>query len=261
MEQWPQLQPLVEWIVSNGAWVLLAALALRFWAWITDKRFGWRKELAFWVFVPPVLFFAFSRAGLLNRPRLSVNIDRLHITAKPLAQAFAAPSPNLNKDELGLIIVASVRNAGAQSMADCCTFSITIPGSGTVFADPIQFPQTFNVTDQTGAIVDTYSGTDALYEKLGGHPIATGEMIRGVLLFGIAGMSYTTLSNPGTEYNLNLTDVTGTIVSGKLAWPIKPIGPSSGYLAGLAGGACPVQSPGAIPSAAVVLQSPNGNQL
>jgi hypothetical protein len=102
-----------------------------------------------------------------------------------------------------------------------------------ITADNLAFPPTLNLQDAEGkTVVATYSGADALYDKLSTKPIATGEMVRGVLLFGISGVSYEVLISPGTQYRLKLTDVTGTEAHGDLVWPVKP-SDVFGYIPGL----------------------------
>lgn len=242
MNGWPNT--IIDWIISNAAWVIVGALFLRFWIWITDKKFTARKEIAFWIFVPLVLFFTFSRVGLLNRPQFSVSIDRVHVLTESFAQVTPGSSdPNQStnpyKDDLALLIVASVANAGMPSMANCCNLTITIPGSGSVSADHIAMPKEFDVKDPSSLqVVDTYYNTDALYDKLGTRPLATGELIRGDLLFGVSGVPYQTLVSPGTRYDLTLNDVTGKVYTGTMIWPIKP-SQMNGYIAGLTGGTCP----------------------
>src|SRR5260221_9162487 len=84
----PSLESLGKWILSNALWVLGVAFFLRLWAWLTDRRFNARKEIAFWVFVPAFLFFAFAKFGLVNRPDFKVSVDRIHVMTAPLSQAI-----------------------------------------------------------------------------------------------------------------------------------------------------------------------------
>lgn len=245
----PSLVVLIGWLFSNASWVILAALFFRLWAWLMDRRFTWRKEIAFWVFVPPFLFFVFSKFGLINRPQLTVRIDRIHITKVPLDSAFPPGSISVLKDELGIIVVGNVRNAGMQSMADCCTLTITPNGvSQPLPTDRIQFPAAINVRNPDNTVtIATYEGKDALYDKLGGKTIQTGEMVRGVLLFGVAGLSYETLTSPGTKYELSMTDVTGAPAVGTYVWSVTENPINGGYTPGLSGGGCPVPAATPIP--------------
>src|SRR5580704_15217117 len=73
---------LAGWAAQNLLWPVAVSLFLRLWAWLTDREFTWRKELAFWIFVPAFTFFALSKAGALaGRPQLSASIDRINIVA------------------------------------------------------------------------------------------------------------------------------------------------------------------------------------
>jgi len=115
--------------------------------------------------------------------------------------------------------VAGVSNAGMPSMANCCQLLVRPVGGIDIIDDRLQVPKTLNLQDPgSGTILVSYSGADALYDKLSTKPIETGEMVRGVLLFGLHGVSYNNLAFPGTKYEIELTDVMGARVDGEYQW-------------------------------------------
>lgn len=183
-----------------------------------------------------------------QQPQLKIAFQRVHVMDKPLAQVFAGNYNASSADEIGIIIVADVRNTGSPSMADCCDLSITIPGvPDKIVPQRLAFPSSINVQGADGkTVVGSYTSADALYDKLAARSLAEGDMVRGVLMYGVPNIDPHTLTTPGAKYELHIKDVTGADSEGDWTWPAT-VGPDVlGYLPGLANGGAMCPAPSAV---------------
>jgi hypothetical protein len=179
-----------------------------------------------------------------------------------LTVPLSALTPAGPSNESAIIMVASVRNAGSQSMADCCTLKVFMPDSkDAIDTQRIAFPPSFTVKNSDNTqILAVYNSADALYDKLGTKPILTGEMVRGVMMFGIPNVPPEMLSRPGVLYRLSLSDVDGTVYTADNIFG-GVVDNTTAYLAGLSssqsGGIC-LTPPTATPSPSIFAPSSNG---
>lgn len=172
-----------------------------------------------------------------NQPRLKVAFQRIHVMDKTMQEAFPGVI-GLPSAEIGIIIVADVRNTGSPSMAECCDLIITLPGvADKIVPTRLAFPPSLNVQGADGkTIIGSYTSADALYEKLATRSLEDGDMVRGVLMYGVQNIDPHMLATPGTKYELHVKDVTGADSEGDWIWPANASPDVVGYLPGLTNG-------------------------
>jgi hypothetical protein len=178
-----------------------------------------------------------------------------------LVKAFAINSNILPDDEYGVILVLNVRNTGTPSMAECCDLAVTIPGAPNVITgERLAFPPSLTLKNADNTkVIAIYTSQDALYDKLGTKPIMTGEMVRGVVMYGIRGVTYEALSNPGVKYVISLKDVTGKLLTGALVWSQTQNNPPVDYFPGLSNLQCVAPVATSSPTPLVLPPAGKGN--
>lgn len=113
----------------------------------------------------------------------------------------------LKTNELAVLVIASIKNLGAPSIAEHWSLTIQTAG-GKRSSGAIRFvPPTFTVRKDSQSM--GFSGEDALYNKGIAAPIPKGGEISGVLFFSIENLTEEQIHQPGTLVTLTVRDVLG----------------------------------------------------
>lgn len=120
-----------------------------------------------------------------------------------------APLPS-NPQTLVVIIIASVRNVGAPSIAGGWNLQLTMPGRETVTGENTLIdPTNPIVIHRPSGIPTVYAPEDALYLKASSTPIPTGGQVVGVLMVRFPNITHAAAYTKGTTVKLTFKDVQG----------------------------------------------------
>jgi len=164
------------------------------------------------------------------RPQLTGSIDRIQVMSA--AQFTKVPE---HQRSMAVLLTVSIRNKGTPSIADKWELAIHIKDAEhTVKTLPVYLPplMQINVHDTVTGGITPLVGADALYNKAVIAPIATGAMIRGILLYIVNDVTEPMLTIPGTKYILEFVDIDGRTHEIAYPWPAIP-DRRSGYMAGM----------------------------
>jgi len=227
--------------------VTLIALRIILWTW---KQPIPRGEVVYWLIGIPLLLLVsvvISYATKSSRPQLIGSIDRLAIlNAAQLTEAAE------HQHKTAVLLTVSVRNKGTASIADQWDLTIQIKDAErTIKAIPVYLPPLIqmNLLDNVAGGITPVLGADALYNKTVVAPIATGAMVRGILLYLVDDVTESMLATPGTKYVLQFTDINGRQHAVAYSWPAIP-DRRAGYMAGMS------QAPGMGTSAVIATTPP-----
>jgi hypothetical protein len=147
-----------------------------------------------------------------------------------------------------LILIVSVRNNGAPSVAEVGYLQIVPPNGGSspqTLGIDLPATTTIGLDDPSGTQPTLWlKGSDALYNKTIVQPVATGSLVRGILEYVVKGATSSQIAVPGTTYRLGYKDNFGTPYFAELVYNIKPA--VSCYLPGLTEVPAPPSGPAVI---------------
>ncbi len=237
---------------------LMSAAAYIFW------QFCWPnlKQPARWLIVVGCLILISVGLNLVltfnatPRPRFTASIDRIYLMPGPVTQP-----PGTTANDTILILIVSVRNNGAPSVAEVGNLQIVPPNGGpSPKTLGIYLPATITIglDDPSGTQPTLWlKGPDVLYNKTVVQPVATGSLVRGILEYVAHDATSSQISVPGTKYRLTYTDNFGTSYFAELVWNMRPA--VSGYLAGLTEVQAPPSGPAVtVPQSSASPSTPSG---
>ena len=146
----------------------------------------------------------------LRKPALHLSVVEFGSSGLTVYPAKGGPVQH----GMGIVIVASLTNKGADSIADEWELGITLPDGRKlhpVLQVQNELPNT-EVLDPNSGKVAKFGYADALYQMAAAKPIKRGEKLTGILFFRVVGVDLETLRKPGILYNLQCRDVDGTLV-------------------------------------------------
>jgi hypothetical protein len=118
-----------------------------------------------------------------------------------------------------VLLLASIGNTGAPSMANCCALRITTVDGATLWGKGIVVTADFTLRDSaTGDPVRVFDLGDVLYAKLLRKQLKKGDLVRGFLFFVVEGITELNASRPGTQYVLELQDAFGGVHELSYTW-------------------------------------------
>jgi hypothetical protein len=209
-------------VFAQVLWSGISLIAVRLALWMWRQPFP-RGEAVYWVIGFPALLILFPAISYVmksgERPRLSGSIDRIQIL-----KASQLTTDQRFAHSMAVLLVASIRNSGTPSMVEGWGLSISIKGAAKrISATAVKIPPAlFKVHDTiTGEVVE-YVGYDALYNKTVFAPIATGAIVRGILLYFIDDVTDSMLMASGTRYHLKFSDILRRTYEVEHVWPAIP---------------------------------------
>ncbi|HEY9159060.1 hypothetical protein [Candidatus Binatus sp.] len=215
--------------------VTLIAVRIILWTW---KQPLPRGEAMYWLIGIPLLLLVgavASYATKSSRPQLIGSIDRLGIL-----NAAQLTKEAKHEHSMAVLLTVSIQNKGTASIADKWALAIRIKDAEqTIKTIPVYLSPVIqmNVHDAVTGGITPLLGADALYNKTVIAPIATGAMVRGILLYLVDDVTESMLTVPGTKYILQFVDINGRKHDIVHSWPAIP-DRRAGYMAGM------LQAPG-----------------
>ncbi len=198
---WAIISDFVSLMSGIASVVLLILGALRKWANVPRP--------VLWTAAAVCFFFAAARVWTTEHRKYLTELERNKPQlAGGIVQCRFFPWPGEPNSSM-IVIVASIKNTGAPSVAAAWTLSVTIPGDIKRQAEHMVAPEILQLLPTAiprGQAIQ-YFPEDALYEKAVKAPIPTGGLISGHLLFKLNGIKCETVENPGTIVSLGFKDV------------------------------------------------------
>ncbi len=218
-------------ILGVVMWAFILSLATRWWLWLKGTTLvGRKRELLFWVLVPfgfvvAMLALSFVTASRSpSAPELRGTFDQIVFT------------PVTGANEVGILIMFSVKNLGTPSVVDNYKLTVAPPGKEASNTTLVFLPKVLVVTPAAGVSPSAFPipyvcGKDALYRKTIEQPLANGGMSRGYLWYQLNGYTAENFINPvGTQFQMTFTDVMGRVYAADFVWPAVTI--NGGYAPG-----------------------------
>ncbi len=205
LEQW-------EYIVASGVIAFLVELGDK----LLDKKMPKK-----WYVVFVAIGFVLATFKAWDQQRITAD------TAQHKLDDLTTPKLKLGIDQIGtghiettffkgtgVLVFANLTNDGAPSVADSWLLIVTLPDgrhatTATTYLDPAS---DISFSEKPGVPNFKISQRDALYQKVGEHPVERGSRVRGILVFEFQGFSWEEASAANTMFVLRCNDVKGNLV-------------------------------------------------